>query len=210
MRPLQSEQVLGRPVEELVDVYLKQCKKCLCDNKLQRVFESVHISLVEGLSLSEYVVARQYYCSRNHKTPCTTCERMLNVAQVVLSEGYCSLSKAFGVVSQEVTYSAEKARRKLLQMPLVSIRIGNPAKGKSSSIILEHFHGVNYSKMSMVIAGLVDAFVAKNPQGLEKKCVKMLLGMAQSDRERECLRYAIFKSSGMSSTRARHEFGLER
>lgn len=38
----------------------------------------------------------------------------------------------------------------------------------------------------------------------------MLLGLAQSDCERECIRYAIFKASGMTATRARHQYGFDR
>ena len=38
----------------------------------------------------------------------------------------------------------------------------------------------------------------------------MLLGLAQSDRERECIQFAIFKASGMTATRARHHYGFDR
>ena len=37
----------------------------------------------------------------------------------------------------------------------------------------------------------------------------MLLGLAESDRERECIKYAIFKASGMTATRARHQYRFE-
>ena len=57
------------------------------------------------------------------------------------------------IVSPEVKYTAERARRKLLQMPLVSICVGDPSKDKAFTILLEHCHGVDYSKMSMVING---------------------------------------------------------
>ena len=45
---------------------------------------------------------------------------------------------------------------------------------------------------------------------VNKSVVKSLLGLCQSDRERECIRYAFFKSSGMSATQARKSFGFER
>lgn len=38
----------------------------------------------------------------------------------------------------------------------------------------------------------------------------MLLSLAQSDRERECIRYAVFKTSGMSASKARCQYGFER
>ena len=75
--------------------------------------------------------------------------------------------------------------------------------------MLEHCHGVDYSKMSMVINGIVSSCTTENPHALEKDSVKMLLSLAESDRERECIRYTIFKASGMSATRARCHHGFE-
>ncbi len=170
----------------------------------------MHVSLVEDLSLSDYVRAREAHCSRFHRSPCVNCERMLRVAQLVLTEGYCSLYPAFSIVSPGVKYTAETARRKLLQMPLVAVRLGNPNKGNSFTILLEYCHGVDYSRLSLVVDGVAGSLATQSPQGIDKNCVKMLLSLAQSDRERECLRYAIFKASGMSATRARHQYGFER
>ena len=170
--------------------------------------DGVHVSLIE-LSLSDYIRARRAYCTHRHRSPCIKCESMLQVAVLVLSEGYCSLPHAFYIVSPDVKYTAERARRKLLQKPLVSVCIGNPAKGKAFTILLEHCHGVNYSKMSLVLNGMVSSFTTQNQLVLEKDCVKMLLGLAESDRERECIKYAIFKASGMTATRARHQYGFE-
>ena len=38
----------------------------------------------------------------------------------------------------------------------------------------------------------------------------MLLGLVQSDRERECIKYAVYKSSGISATKARCPYGMNR
>lgn len=134
---------------------------------------------------------------------------MLCVAQLVHTEGYCSWPNVFSIVSPGVKYMAEKASRHL-QMPLVSVRIGNPAKGNSFTILIEHCHWVDYSKIRLVLDGLLSPCANQNPQGLEKGCVKMLLSLATCDRERGVMRYAIFKASGMSATRARRQYGFER
>ena len=44
---------------------------------------------------------------------------------------------------------------------------------------------------------------------IHKAEVKALLGLAQSDRERELIRYSVFKA-GVSSTSARKSFGFEK
>ena len=46
-------------------------------------------------------------------------------------------------------------------------------------------------------------------QVLDKDLVIKLVGLATSDRERECLKNAIFKTSGMSATRARPGYGFQ-
>ena len=50
---------------------------------------------------------------------------------------------------------------------------------------------------------MVSSFKDQNPR---KGCLKLLLGLAQSDRERECIKYA---ASGMTSTRAHREYGFQ-
>lgn len=49
----------------------------------------------------------------------------------------------------------------------------------------------------------------QNNPNMDKKSVQMLLKMAQTNHERECLRYAIYKSSGMSETGIRRVYGFE-
>ena len=44
---------------------------------------------------------------------------------------------------------------------------------------------------------------------MTKNEIKQLLGLASSDREREIIRYSVFKSSGLTSTAARKHFGLQ-
>ena len=113
------------------------------------------------------------------------------------------------MVAPNAKYTAEKARRRLLRMPLVSICIGDSTKGMSFTVIMEHCHGVDYSKMSLVINGMRSFKTSKNPRMLEKDCVKILLRLAQSDRERECIKYAVCKTSGISATGARCLYGFE-
>ena len=75
---------------------------------------------------------------------------MLQVAKTVLNSGYCTLPDAFKVVSPNVAYNAERARRKLLHMPLV-VRVGQPESGQSMTSLLEFFSQVDYTKISLGI-----------------------------------------------------------
>ena len=132
MEPPQLNLELGGRSNELIDLYVQQSKKQLCDNSAQKVSDAVHVSLVEHLSLSEYVIARRAFCDLMHRTPCITCQRMLMVAQIVLSDGYCCLRRAYSIVSPDTEYNPFNARRKLLQMPLVSAcSVTHPRVGPS-------------------------------------------------------------------------------
>jgi len=73
-----------------------------------------------GLHLCEYVSACSANCERFHEASCEKCTGMLTVAKLILDNGYCMLSEAFKTVSPGVKYTAEHARRKLLQTPVVS------------------------------------------------------------------------------------------
>lgn len=62
--------------------------------------------------------------------------------------------------------------------------------------------------MSVVLNGMV-AHSQSDCSRLGKSMIKQLLGLAQSDRERECLHYAVFKASGMTPTQARQMYRFE-
>ena len=113
---------------ELIDKYLIQ-KSC---THLIQLTPSIYKSSV-SLSLKEYVSARKTVCTKNHCTPCMECDSLLNIVQTVIDDGYVVLSEAFRNAFPGVKYSAEVARRKLLQMPLVSIVVGIPSTGRSLS-----------------------------------------------------------------------------
>ena len=197
---------MGRPKSELIPIYLAESKK---RPFIQRVSDGIYVSLISGLSLNDYIAARTEYCLHTHTPqPCTDCTKMLNVAKSILQGGYCTLKDAFQMISSEVKYTAERARRKLLQMPLVSIRVGKPNDGNSFTLLLEHIQHVDYRKMGMVMNVMAEK--KQSPiKGLEKSSVRYLLNFAKSDRERECLRYAIVKVAGITPTEARRRFGFE-
>ena len=157
-------------------------------------------------------MVRTNYCSLSHAQPCTDCYHMLRVAMIILEQNFCKLRKAFEIVSPTVKYSAKRAITKLLQMPLVSVRIGRPSSGMSFTILLEMFAGTDYLKLGMLLNQMAEMPMEGpgSSQNMERSFVKMLLNLAQSPRERECLRVAIVKASGISASKARRDYGFEK
>ncbi len=202
MRPPQCSE-LGRLYQDV----LKKQSQCTVFN---RVSENVYLSTVSELTLEQYVHARREHCLNTHKQLCINCAGMLQVARTVLNYGYCTLPDAFTVVSPNVTYNAERARRKLLHMPLVAVRVGKPKSGQSMTLLLEFFSQVDYTKISLVINSMAKSIPGNDRSTIEKSTLQALLSMAQSDRERETLRYVVYKASGLTSTRARKSYGFEK
>ena len=50
---------------------------------------------------------------------------------------------------------------------------------------------------------------SSNSDPISKDVVKSLLGLCQSDRERECLRYTVLKASELSATQVCKRYGFQ-
>jgi hypothetical protein len=60
------------------------------------------VSLFEGLSLVDYIVARETVCISEHRQPCKNCLGLLNVAKVVANEGHWKMKDAFKCLAEHV------------------------------------------------------------------------------------------------------------
>jgi len=144
-------------------------------------FNNVYVSGICGLNLCDYISACTANCVRLHKAPCDKCTDVLTVAKLVLDNGYCLLSEAFKTVSPEVKYTAEHATHKLLQMPLVSINIGEQSKGRFFAILMGKHSDTDYLKLSRIFNGLVLKQSSSDTNStLEKSVVKLLLNISKS------------------------------
>ena len=105
-----------------------------------------------------------------------------------------------------VTYHSVNAKRRLLQMPVVVIRIAGLLKGQGELYLMEKTE-FDYELLVNFLSKNIKQFSKKH--GITKQELKQLLTITQSERERECIRYAIYKTSGASPTEARRLFGFE-
>lgn len=139
--------MLRRHKNELKYIYIRESKRNLTNVSKQRLSEKVYVSYISDLSLADYIEARSENCADVHSQPCSN---MLKVAHTVLQQVFCTLSEAYAIASPSTKYSAEVARRLLLQMPLVAIRVGNPQSGYSFTLLMELFVGADYVKISEI------------------------------------------------------------
>ena len=180
-------------------IYKEQNKRKLCDSATQKVNDRLYVSLFRGLSLKEYITVRKLHCKMHHKQPCMSCEAMLSIAETLSSSSFMTLSEAFKAAFPRQKYKPDIARQRLLQMPLVCIRL--------DVWFLVEFVGVDYTQFFHFVTALQST--KSSTTTISAYEVKSILSLAQSDRERELLRYSVCKASGLSSTAARKVFGFQ-
>lgn len=94
-------------------------------------------------------------------------------------------------------------------MPLACLRVDyKPVV--SECILVEYHPSVDYKAYANLLSTLMkkqQQLMSPTP-AMDKVLVRSLLHLCESDRERECLTYAVVKSSGLSSTQARKTLGF--
>ena len=91
---------------------------------LQKVSDSVYVTLFLALTLQDYVCIRNRDCEIHHVQPCKQRKGMLSVAFSVLENGFVALSKAFHLAFPAQSFKIYIALARLLHLPLAVVRIG--------------------------------------------------------------------------------------
>ena len=101
-----------------MNILCEQEKKSLTDLKGQKLSKDIKVSLMEGLSLSEYVGAKAEYCTQKHKyAKVCSCDNLVQAEKMV------PLSYLWNKCFPGMTYDCEKAQKRLLQIPLAAMTI---------------------------------------------------------------------------------------
>lgn len=106
----------------MLSIYLSYSKQSLSNYTV--IDENISISKLHDLSLKEYMDIKTYICEQEHCQPCPDCPPLLCAAKLILQGHICSLPDIFRSSFPGVTYTAENAKRRLLQMPLATVRLG--------------------------------------------------------------------------------------
>ena len=133
---------------------------------------------------------------------------MIQAALIKIEKGIHSVSSLYRTVFPDQAYQSQIAKRKLLQMPLVIIRCGSSDSGKCELFVMEHIAGIDYVQIAEFLESTKQQ--ASTSILLNKPEFTQLLGVAQTERERQCISYYIYKSLGLSFKSARCHFGFNR
>ena len=154
------------------------------------------------MKLTDYIKVASFVCDQTHGQCGEGCssQGLLKVARHIEKEGFMYLKEAFVLSSPGKVYSALHARQKLLQMPLVAVAIGNHQKGTRRLVLVQKQQFVNYKIFQSLLTKLTEDLKS---ECFSKDQMKKLLCLAESEVERERLRFAVVKSSGMTNEKAR-------
>ena len=120
---------------------------------------------------------------------------MLLAAKMVEDKGFATLKDVFTTCFPEVMYNSAHARRRLLQMPLTYLRIDFD-NHTSECYLVEHSPGCNYVNLQALLKNVMQRNRSEESK-LTKEDMKSLLSLCTSNKERESLRCAIVKASGI-------------
>ena len=201
---------VGRPVCELVEIFVQNMKQTPSEYTIVNC--NIYLSKSIGLTLQEYCIARNHYCKEKHfpqhtkqVSPLSTrncdCNAMIQAAEMILREGIITLSSVFKAIFPNVTYHSHNAKSRLLAMPVVAMRL------MGELYVMEKNDNLDYPALLAFLNTKLSQ--SKAQRGFSKHELKQLLSIAQSEREKECIRYAVYKAPSITPSQARRQFGLE-
>ena len=151
----------------------------------EKISDNIYVSNFEGLNLIEYVNVSCFVCNARHKQLCKDCSGKIKVARYIVEHGFIQLSVAFKMSSSNVGYSAKDARRKLLQMPLAAIGVGEKKMGTYCFYLVEKKSHTSYT----VFQSLLNKIVKRDSKHrMTREEVKKLMYLAESESEKKHLR----------------------
>ena len=91
-------------------------------------------------------------------------------------------------------------KKRLLRLPVAAIRVGDPSSGASRVFLMEALPSRNCSVYQKIIDFYVNGLERTAKQStppMTKENLEDILTLAQSDRKRLLVNYAVFKTSGL-------------
>ena len=147
------------------------------------------------------------YCDINYSDCKAGCSSMIQAAQMVLDGCIVPVSVVFKKAFPVSTYLSSNAKRRLLQMPLAALCISKSVH-QSDLYLMEKIDGFNYDKLVEILRLKAVQMIDKG-NGISRDELKQLMAITQTEREKELIRYAVYRSSNVTSWQARRLFGFE-
>jgi len=187
-------------------LYLNLKTQNLCDLQNCKIADGIYQSKLKGLKLSQFVLARQAYCSKFHTSSCSDCCCLINVAKEVMKSGIVEVPSTFRKCFQNVNYKSYNAKQRLMQLPVVIFQMSTKGQGSQKLYMVENNSGVDYTQFVSLFKELVPAEIDKS--GLSRETLSGLCKLASNESDRKLIKYAACASRNLSSREAAKRYGV--
>ena len=188
-----------------MNILCEQEKKNLTDVKRQKLSKDIKVSLMEGLSLSEYVAAKAENCTQKHKdNKVCSCDNLVQAGKVVLEQKIVPLSYLWNKCFTGMTYDCEKAQKRLLQIPLATLTI------KKRIYIVQKILNGSVLDYESLIQDFSSSHLTINEtvHTSREEYNDLLQHVAQSEQEKEILKHVLCQSHNLSKRKASRLYGI--
>ena len=163
----------------------------------------VRESLMEKLTLKNYIIAKEEQCSRNHKN-CSKCSGFVGASKCVLDNKFVDLPYLWNKYFNG-KYDSGKAQRKVLQMPVAAILVN----GKLFIVEKDHECNTYEDIKAKINISLEDNSSLKEKNYLPRKdYYEELTSLSESTSQKQVLKHAICSAYNMSKRAASRVYGI--
>ena len=156
------------------------------------------------LSLEQYMMMTEEVCKSSHVN-CTTCQPLIKVCEEVLTEKVIELPTLWRKCFNS-SYDCEKAQRRLMAIPLATLRLSEYCESGKVFVIEKGGQSV-YSQIVKVLKKSLEK--KENDCSFSKEVVSDVLSIAESEPERERIKHVVAKVRNESRRKTKQQTGVD-
>lgn len=187
--------------------YVDLKSSCLSDMTKCKVADGIYVSLIEEMTMQDFIAVRKLYCEKTHDNPCAECKNLISAAEEILKSVVVDL-KSLSLSHLKISsYRSDKAIRRIMQLPVVVIRLCLNGPGSQKLYVTEKMKGVEYSFFPVLINRFI---ISRKSQvtDLNKELLQGLCQLASTEKDRSLVKYAVCRSRGLSNKQARQLYSV--
>ena len=162
------------------------------------------------MSLKEFVIARRDHSEKNHSVSCKECNSLIAAAEQINGNGIVPLKSLFTshFLATNAKYKSDKAIRRITQLPVVIFPV-ETQRAQKKLLVTEQHTTVNYEKVGDFLKTLLESkpYTAQFPS-ISRETLKIVCDLASSEKDKKLIKYAVCRSSNMSTEVAKKTYGI--
>ena len=172
-----------------------------------KVTDGIYVSPLNKLTLNDFVIVRQLFCSSQHAVGCLECSRLVEFAKLVKEGGIVELAVTYRMVFPHLAYKSDLAVRKVMQLPVCVFRMTTMGHGSEKLYITGKIDGVDYKSFVPLAEKVWQT--QESVSRLNNTMLKELCNLASSDTDKLLIKYICCEAQNFSMNKARRFYGFQ-